>query len=63
MGDLTAREITLDEAIASKEALERPKDTAALCATREATANGSASEARAGRAPGPCWNSYARLTR
>lgn len=39
LGDLTVRVITIDEAIASKEKLGRPKDTAALpalYATREA---------------------------
>lgn len=39
LGDLTVRAITLDEVIASKEKLGRPKDTAALpalYATREA---------------------------
>jgi hypothetical protein len=39
LGDLTVRAITIDEVIASKEMLARPKDTAALpalYATREA---------------------------
>jgi len=39
LGDLSVRAITLDEVIASKEKLGRPKDTAALpalYATREA---------------------------
>lgn len=39
LGDLAVRAITIDEVIASKERLERPKDTAALpalYATREA---------------------------
>jgi hypothetical protein len=39
LGDLAVRAITIDEVIASKEKLERPKDTAALpalYATREA---------------------------
>ncbi|HKI66529.1 MAG TPA: hypothetical protein VJ989_04605 [Solirubrobacterales bacterium] len=46
LGDLSVRVLTIDELIASKESLGRPKDTAALpalYATREALRHGRAS--------------------
>ncbi len=53
LGEISIRVITLDEVIASKEALGRPKDTAALpalYATREALRRRK-TETRAGREP------------
>lgn len=55
LGKLSVRVITIDEVIASKEKLGRPKDTGALpalYATREALQQRGANR-RAGLSPGP----------